>query len=87
MLTAGRKCVIFQLIDEHSRYAVASHVAWGETADAAIAVVDKAIAAREVPQRPLSDNGVTLNPSRRGDVGQLVAQLSWLGVEAITGKR
>ena len=87
MLTAGRKCVIFQLIDEHARYAVASHVAWGETADAAIAVVDKAIAAREVPQRPLSDNGVTLNLSRRRYVGQLVAELSWLGVEAITGKR
>ena len=31
VLTGGRKCVIFQLIDDHSRYAVASHVAWGET--------------------------------------------------------
>ena len=31
VLTRGRKCVIFQLIDDHSRYAVASHVAWGET--------------------------------------------------------
>lgn len=27
VLTGGRKCVIFQLIDDHSRYAVASHVA------------------------------------------------------------
>ena len=34
--------MIFQLIDDHSRYAVASHVAWGETSEAAIAVVDKA---------------------------------------------
>ena len=34
VLTGGRKCVIFQLIDDHSRYAVASHVAWGETAKA-----------------------------------------------------
>ena len=39
VLTGGRKCVIFQLIDDHSRFAVASHVAWGETADAAITVV------------------------------------------------
>ena len=31
VLTGGRKCVIFQLIDDHSRYAVASHVAWSET--------------------------------------------------------
>ncbi len=86
VLTAGRTCVIFQLIDDHSRYAVASHVAWGETADAAIAVVDKAIAAHGVPQRLLSDNGVALNPSRRGYVGQLVAHVSRLGVQAITGK-
>ena len=28
--------MIFQLIDDHSRYAVASHVAWGETSEAAI---------------------------------------------------
>jgi putative transposase len=27
VLTGGRTCVIFQLIDDHSRYAVASHVA------------------------------------------------------------
>ena len=86
VLTGGRKCVIFQLIDDHSRLAVASHVAWGETADGAITVVDKAIAAHGVPQRLLSDNGVALNPSRRGYVGQLVAHVSALGVEAITGK-
>ncbi|PVU82713.1 IS481 family transposase [Cellulomonas sp. WB94] len=86
VLTGGRKCVIFQLIDDHSRFAVASHVAWGETADAAITVVDKAIAAHGVPQRLLSDNGVALNPSRRGYVGQLVAHVSALGVQAITGK-
>jgi putative transposase len=45
VLTGGRTCVIFQLIDDHSRYAVASHVASGETAEGAIAVVKKAIAA------------------------------------------
>jgi len=86
VLTGGRKCVIFQLIDDHARYAVASHVAWGETSDAAITVVDKGIAAHGVPQRLLSDNGAALNPSRRGYVGQLVTHVSRLGVEAITGK-
>jgi len=86
VLTGGRTCVIFQLIDDHSRYAVASHVASGETAEGAIAVVKKAIAAHGVPQRLLSDNGVALNPSRRGVVGQLVAYVTALGVEAITGK-
>lgn len=86
VLTGGRKCVIFQLIDDHSRYAVASHVAWGETAEAAITVFDKAVAAHGVPQRLLSDNGAALNPTRRGHVGHLVAHASRLGVEAITGK-
>ncbi|TQO19832.1 winged helix-turn helix protein [Rhodoglobus vestalii] len=86
VLTAGRKCVIFQLIDDHSRLAVASHVAWGETSKGAIAVVAKGITAHGVPQRLLTDNGAALNPSRRGAVGQLVTYVTALGVEAITGK-
>lgn len=86
VLTGGRKCVIFQLIDDHARYAVASHVAWGETAEGALTVVNKAIAAHGVPQRLLSDNGAALNPSRRGVIGQLVAHVRTLGVEPITGK-
>jgi putative transposase len=86
VLTGGRKCVIFQLVDDHSRYAVASHVAWTETAEAAITVFDKAVAVHGVPQRLLSDNSLALNPSRRGYVGQLVDHVSRLGVEAITGK-
>ncbi len=86
VLAGGRKCVIFQLIDDHSRYAVASHVAGSETAEAAIAVFDKAVAAHGVPQRLLSDNGLALNPSRRGLVGKFVNHVGALGVEAITGK-
>jgi putative transposase len=86
VLTGGRKCVIFQLIDDHSRYAVASHVAAGETAKDAMAVFTKAVAAHGVPQRLLSDNGLALNPSRRGIIGQLVAHVAALGVQAITGK-
>ena len=86
MLTGGRKCVIFQLIDDHSRFAVATHVTWGETSEGAIAVVKKGIAAHGVPQRLLTDNGAALNPSRRGAVGQLVTYIEGFGVEAITGK-
>jgi putative transposase len=86
VLTGGRKCVIFQLIDDHSRYAVASHVASGETAEAAITVFDKAVTVHGVPQRLLSDNGLALNPSRRGINGRLVEHVSGLGVAAITGK-
>ncbi|MDF2585625.1 MAG: response regulator of citrate/malate metabolism, partial [Mycobacterium sp.] len=86
VLTGGRKCVIFQLIDDHSRYALASYVAWAETAAAAIIVFDKAVTDHGVPQRLLSDNGAALNPSRRGYLGQLVIHVAALGVEAITGK-
>jgi transposase InsO family protein len=86
VLSGGRTCVIFQLEDDHSRFAVASHVAWGETAEAAIVVFDKAVTAHGVPQRLLSDNGIALNPSRRGYIGQLVERASALGVEPITGR-
>ncbi|AND15831.1 integrase [Rathayibacter tritici] len=85
-LTGGRTCVIFQLIDDHSRVAVASHVASGETTEGALAVVRKGIAARGVPRKLLSDNGAALNPTRRGVRGQLVDYVTALGVEAITGK-
>lgn len=86
VLTGGRKCVIFQLVDDHSRLAVASHVSWAETSEGAIAVVRKGITAHGVPQRLLTDNGAALNPSRRGAVGQLVTYIEGLGVQAITGK-
>lgn len=86
VLTGGRKCVILQLIDDHSRYAVASHVAWGETADAAVIVFDKAVTVHGVPQRLLSDNGLALNPSRRGMLGRLVLRAQELGTDPITGK-
>jgi transposase InsO family protein len=86
VISRGRKRTIFQLIDDHSRLALASHVTTGETAAGAIAVVKKAIKAHGVPQRFLSDNGVALNPSRRGYQGQLVNYLESLGVQPITGK-
>jgi transposase InsO family protein len=86
VLTEGRKCVIFQLIDDHSRLAVASHVARTESSQDAITVVAKAIRIHGVPQRLLSDNGMALNPSRRGFAGQLTTYLARYGVEAITGK-
>lgn len=78
--------MIFQFSDDHARYAVASHVAWSENAGDAIVVFDKGVAAHGVPQRLLTDNGLAFNPSRRGVVGQLVAHLTALGVEPITGK-
>jgi len=78
--------VIFQLQDDHSRLAVASLVAPGETSQAAIDVFDRGVAARGVPQRLLTDNGAAPGPSRRGVTGRLVEHVRSLGVEPITGK-
>ncbi|WP_051053742.1 IS481 family transposase [Leucobacter salsicius] len=86
VLAGGRKCVIFQLIDDHSRLAIASLVAASETSQAAIEVVQQGIARHGVPQRLLTDNGAALNPTRRGRRGALVEYVSALGVEPITGK-
>lgn len=85
-LTSGRTCVIFQLIDDHSRYALASLVAPKETSEAALRVVKLAISRHGTPQKFLSDNGSALNPTRRGRIGQLVTYLTSLGVVPITGK-
>lgn len=86
ILATGRKVAIFQLIDDHSRLALASLAASGETSEAAIRVVDLAISRHGVPQKFLSDNGAALNPTRRGHEGALVNHLLRLGVDPITGK-
>jgi putative transposase len=85
-LANGSICVIFQVIDDHSRLALASLVARAETSDAAVRVVQLAVARHNPPQKFLSDNGVALNPSRRGYSSKLVDYLTALGVETITGK-
>lgn len=86
VLVGGRKCVIFQLEDDNSRRAVASHVADSEDTEAALAVVDKGIAACGVPQRLLTDNHNALNPERRGWQSQLMVYVKSLGVQPITGR-
>jgi putative transposase len=86
-LANGRTVAVFQLIDDHSRLALASHVATGETAAGAIEVVQAAIVKHGVPQRFLSDNGRAFNSTRMGSTSRLVRYLEALGVEPITGKR
>ncbi|GAA1336130.1 hypothetical protein GCM10009611_00690 [Arthrobacter roseus] len=85
-LSNGRKVALFQLIDDHSRLALASLAASGETSEAALQVVATAIARHGIPQKFLSDNDAALNPTRRGRQGILVNYLKTLGVEPITGK-
>ncbi|WP_402378214.1 integrase core domain-containing protein [Isoptericola rhizosphaerae] len=85
-LADGTSVAIHQVIDDHSRMAVATLVADGETAKAAVHVVSTAIRRWGVPQRLLSDNGLAFNPTRRGFTGKLVDYLTGLGVKPITGK-
>ncbi|MFH5878429.1 DDE-type integrase/transposase/recombinase [Arthrobacter sp. NA-172] len=86
MLAKGTKVAIFQIVDDHSRLALASLVASGETSEAAIRVVKTAIERHGVPRKFLSDNGSAFNPTRMGRTGALVDYLKSLGVEPITGK-
>ena len=86
VLEGGRKCVIFQLLDDHSRLAVASLVARTESGPEAVKVFRMGVAAQGIPQRLLSDNGDALNPIRRGVISELVAYANSLGVATITGK-
>jgi hypothetical protein len=72
LLAGGATVAIFQLIDDHSRLALASLVAGAETSEAAIRVVRTGIDRHGVPQKFLSDNGAAFNPTRMGRTGALV---------------
>lgn len=82
-LADGGRAVVFQLIDDRSRYALASVVADGETGEAAVAVVRQAISAHRPPLLLLSDNGMAVNSSRRGRASALETMLRELGVRPI----
>jgi putative transposase len=85
-LADGTISVVYQVLDDRSRSLLASHVTATETAEGAIAVVDKAIAAHQVPVLLLTDNGSAFNQTRRGLSSQLVTHVGLLGVRAITGR-
>jgi transposase InsO family protein len=80
------RCVIFQLLDDHSRYMIASHVASGERSLDALTVVRTGIERFQVPCLLLSDNGTAFNRDRLGHQTQLVALLTSLGCRPITGR-
>ena len=86
VLADGSICVVYQVMDDRSRALLASHIGRTETAQGAITVIDKAIAAHQVPQRLLTDNGAAFNQTRRGLRSQLVEHLRTLGARAITGR-
>ena len=83
-LTDGSSVVVFQLLDDHSRLIVGSWVAAAETSDAAVAVFTAAVAAHQAPVLLLTDNGMALNPHRRGKTSDLVLAARAVGTKPIT---
>ena len=86
ILADGSTATVFQLLDDHSRYVVASIVDTAETSAAAVAVLRAGIAAHQVPQFLLTDNGTAMNPHRRGWTSALAAYAASLGIRAITSR-
>lgn len=86
-LADGATGVVFQLMDDHSRFIVASLAAHAEVSSAAVQVFAAAVAAvGQPPALLLTDNGTALNPHRRGAVSELVAVAEELGTRAITSR-
>ena len=85
-LTDGSNAAVYQLEDDRSRFVIASLAERGETSAGAVRVVDCGIAAFQVPQVLLTDNGSAFNATRRGSRSRLVEHLTLLGVQCITGR-
>lgn len=85
-LADGSVVAVFNILDDCSR-TLCSHAAPGETADGAVAAVEKMIGRYQaVPRRFLTDNGSALNQTRRARPGRLVNHLRALGCTPITGR-
>jgi len=85
-LADGTQCEVFQVLDDCSRFLLASRAAPGERAEDAVAVITTAIDRFQVPCLLLSDNGTALNQNRRGRRTRLVDLLVAQGCRPITGK-
>ena len=75
--------VVLQVEDDHSRRILASLAAPSENALDCWRVVQTAIERFGAPLRFLTDNGIALNPTRRGHQGLLTKRLTALGVQPI----
>lgn len=82
-LRDGADAWVLQVQDDHSRKILGSRAAPAETSEDCQAVTDLAIDRYGLPQRFLTDNGVALNPSRRGYEGALSRSLQARGVATI----
>jgi putative transposase len=82
-LAGDAVAVALQVEDDHSRKILGSLACESENAKDAWKVTERAILKHGIPQRFLTDNGLALNPSRRGYLGLLTGNLQALGVQTI----
>ena len=85
-LTDGTTAVVFHLLDDCSRKALASVAARSETGEGACACVTAAIATFGVPAMFLSDNGAAFSAKARGGISALEQMLRTLGVNVVTSR-
>jgi transposase InsO family protein len=85
-LTHGEKVVIFEVIDDHSRFLVAS-MAWpSEDGAGAWLAVSSAISRYGRPRMLLSDNSLAFSGARRRRRVEFEANLQTMSIKAITSR-
>lgn len=85
-LADGTRATVFQLLDDHSRYLLGSVVEATETSTAAVAVMQAAVATYQAPLLLLTDNGLAMNPHRRGYDSALAEFARSIGTRPITSR-
>ena len=83
-LADGRTVVVLQLIDDHSRLALATRAAPSENGRDAWAVFETAAARWGLPRVLLTDNGSAFNGHRRGYTTELESKVRALGVTPVS---
>lgn len=85
-LTRRRPVGIVDILDDHSRLAVASVACPAETTEAAWAAFSAAVARWGLPSRCLSDNGLAFSGRLRGVEVYFETQLRAVGIRAVTSR-
>lgn len=85
-LRGGRKVMILQVLDDHSRKIMASLAAPGEDAISAWTVLTKAFTSHGMPAMVLSDNSLAFNGSRRGRLVDVDRNLRALGIRPVASR-
>jgi transposase InsO family protein len=83
-LANGTRVTVIEIIDDHSRIAIASHAASNEAFESAWAAMQHGFAEYGMPALVLSDNGLAFSGRRRGGLSQLERELAACGIVAIS---